>query len=154
MPMYKSSFYSPKAKNRQNLSSFRRGGRITSLSVGHPERGVKTTFQPTLAHASEVFHFHNHLQASLSGCGNKKPIDLHRWVERLSGWQDSNLRPPAPKAGAIPGYATPREIFCTSSRTYFWQLLAASCQIAFNQFGTSKVPFWERKYNKLFTRFK
>jgi formate--tetrahydrofolate ligase len=25
-----------------------------------------------------------------------------------SGWQDSNLRPPAPKAGAIPGYATPR----------------------------------------------
>lgn len=26
-----------------------------------------------------------------------------------SGWQDSNLRPPAPKAGAIPGYATPRK---------------------------------------------
>ena len=26
----------------------------------------------------------------------------------LSGWQDSNLRPPAPKAGAIPGYATSR----------------------------------------------
>ena len=26
----------------------------------------------------------------------------------VSGWQDSNLRPPAPKAGAIPGYATPR----------------------------------------------
>jgi|GEM_PF-1754924 hypothetical protein len=26
-----------------------------------------------------------------------------------SGWQDSNLRPPAPKAGAIPGYATPRD---------------------------------------------
>ncbi len=28
----------------------------------------------------------------------------------LSGWQDSNLRPPAPKAGAIPGYATPRNL--------------------------------------------
>ncbi len=27
----------------------------------------------------------------------------------VSGWQDSNLRPPAPKAGAIPGYATPRK---------------------------------------------
>ncbi len=26
----------------------------------------------------------------------------------LSGWQDSNLRPHAPKACAIPGYATPR----------------------------------------------
>jgi hypothetical protein len=29
---------------------------------------------------------------------------------KVSGWQDSNLRPPAPKAGAIPGYATPRKI--------------------------------------------
>ncbi len=29
----------------------------------------------------------------------------------LSGRQDSNLRPPAPKAGAIPGYATPRKYF-------------------------------------------
>ena len=28
----------------------------------------------------------------------------------LSGWQDSNLRPPAPKAGAIPGYATSRTL--------------------------------------------
>ena len=27
----------------------------------------------------------------------------------LSGWQDSNLRPPGPKPGAIPGYATPRK---------------------------------------------
>ena len=26
----------------------------------------------------------------------------------LSGWQDSNLRPPGPKPGAIPGYATSR----------------------------------------------
>ena len=25
-----------------------------------------------------------------------------------SGWQDSNLRPPHPKCGAIPGYATSR----------------------------------------------
>ena len=25
-----------------------------------------------------------------------------------SGWQDSNLRPPGPKPGAIPGYATSR----------------------------------------------
>ena len=25
-----------------------------------------------------------------------------------SGWQDLNLRPPGPKPGAIPGYATPR----------------------------------------------
>jgi len=39
------------------------------------------------------------------------------WQSRLwrdttsfkSGWQDSNLRPPHPKCGAIPGYATPRK---------------------------------------------
>jgi hypothetical protein len=29
----------------------------------------------------------------------------------MSGWQDSNLRPSAPKADAIPGYATPRSFF-------------------------------------------
>ena len=28
----------------------------------------------------------------------------------MSGWQDSNLRPPHPKCGAIPGYATPRSV--------------------------------------------
>ncbi len=28
--------------------------------------------------------------------------------ENKSGWQDSNLRPPGPKPGAIPGYATSR----------------------------------------------
>jgi hypothetical protein len=30
-------------------------------------------------------------------------------VSLKSGWQDSNLRPPHPKCGAIPGYATPRK---------------------------------------------
>jgi len=42
---------------------------------------------------------------------------LSGWQSRLwrdttsfkSGWQDSNLRPPHPKCGAIPGYATPRK---------------------------------------------
>ena len=28
----------------------------------------------------------------------------------VSGWQDSNLRSPRPKRGAIPGYATPRSL--------------------------------------------
>lgn len=32
-----------------------------------------------------------------------------------SGRQDSNLRPPAPKAGAIPGYATPRKSLLKSA---------------------------------------
>ncbi len=30
------------------------------------------------------------------------------WYRFSSGWQDSNLRPPHPKCGAIPGYATSR----------------------------------------------
>lgn len=40
----------------------------------------------------------------------------------LSGWQDSNLRPPAPKAGAITGLRyTPKGIirFCTFIRIRF-----------------------------------
>src|SRR5688572_5499982 len=35
-----------------------------------------------------------------------------------SGRPDSNRRPPAPKAGAIPGYATPRESRTNFSRTH------------------------------------
>jgi hypothetical protein len=38
---------------------------------------------------------------------NKK-ASLKSINEALSGWQDSNLRPPGPKPGAIPGYATSR----------------------------------------------
>jgi hypothetical protein len=34
------------------------------------------------------------------------PFVLWDWI---SGRLDSNRRPPAPKAGAIPGYATPRD---------------------------------------------
>jgi hypothetical protein len=41
----------------------------------------------------------------------------------LSGWQDSNLRPPAPKAGAITGlrYTPGRHCLqmCGKSRIYF-----------------------------------
>ena len=40
----------------------------------------------------------------------KKPLIISGLTGILSGWQDSNLRPPAPKAGAIPGYATPRTV--------------------------------------------
>ena len=38
-----------------------------------------------------------------------------------SGWQDSNLRPPAPKAGAIPGYATSRFCYWECKSTFFRQ---------------------------------
>ena len=37
----------------------------------------------------------------------KEKATDNQWL--LSGWQDSNLRPPRPKRGAIPGYATPRK---------------------------------------------
>ena len=39
-------------------------------------------------------------------------------IEALSGWQDSNLRPPGPKPGAIPGYATSRTIKLCRSKSY------------------------------------
>ena len=40
-------------------------------------------------------------------CPKIKKATDNQWL--LSGWQDSNLRPPHPKCGAIPGYATPRK---------------------------------------------
>ena len=40
-------------------------------------------------------------------CPKKEKATDYQWL--LSGWQDSNLRPPRPKRGAIPGYATPRK---------------------------------------------
>ena len=40
---------------------------------------------------------------------NKKALTFVRaFYFPVSGWQDSNLRPPHPKCGAIPGYATSR----------------------------------------------
>ena len=48
------------------------------------------------------------IQLSYGTKNNKKGDDFS---SPKSGWQDSNLRPPAPKAGAIPGYATPRGVF-------------------------------------------
>ena len=45
-------------------------------------------------------------------------MGLFKW----SGWQDSNLRPPAPKAGAITGLRyTPNRL------SLYYCLLAASC---------------------------
>lgn len=49
---------------------------------------------------------------------NKKRLTVFENYKPLifmSGWQDLNLRPPAPKAGAIPGYATPRTSFGVSN---------------------------------------
>jgi hypothetical protein len=36
-------------------------------------------------------------------------LSYTRVAASLSGREDLNLRPPAPKAGALPGCATPRE---------------------------------------------
>jgi hypothetical protein len=46
------------------------------------------------------------------------PAEL-RAQNKWSGRQDSNLRPPAPKAGALPDCATPRRIFKISSSNGF-----------------------------------
>ncbi len=45
------------------------------------------------------------------------PAELRDQRFQLSGWQDSNLRPPAPKAGAMTGLRyTPRRKF---KKTFF-----------------------------------
>jgi hypothetical protein len=56
----------------------------------------------------------------------KDKMKLNSLCPLKSGWQDSNLRPPAPKAGAIPGYATPRTgIF------FFNSLFRRGCKASF-----------------------
>src|SRR5690606_32067490 len=47
-------------------------------------------------------------QASLAGPIHEKTLASARASSDWSGWRDSNPRPPAPHAGAIPGYATTR----------------------------------------------
>jgi hypothetical protein len=37
---------------------------------------------------------------------------MNPFIHKLSGWQDSNLRPPAPKAGALTGLRyTPKRLY-------------------------------------------
>jgi hypothetical protein len=55
--------------------------------------------QPAVA---MLFLFPSLRKTSFSSLGIKKPVILMTGFSR-SGWQDSNLRPPAPKAGAITG---------------------------------------------------
>ena len=43
---------------------------------------------------------------------------LGYYLSFKSGWQDSNLRPPHPKCGAIPGYATPRSVFAFAMNVF------------------------------------
>ncbi len=50
-----------------------------------------------------IFCFPENFQASLKFSGKQKILSEKPERIHLSGWQDSNLRPPAPKAGAITG---------------------------------------------------
>jgi hypothetical protein len=58
----------------------------------------------------EDFFIYKKAQASLDFFINEK-ILFAKQKGFLSGWQDSNLRPPAPKAGAITGLRyTPKRV--------------------------------------------
>ena len=63
-----------------------------------------------------VFYFLPSLEYIPFGLENKKPPPKDGGSTLLSGWQDSNLRPPAPKAGAITGLRyTPRQLALINS---------------------------------------
>ena len=65
--------------------------------------GWQDCFSPTTPNSSLKLL---RIEPRLEPAKNKKsPTTVELF---LSGWQDSNLRPPHPKCGAIPGYATPR----------------------------------------------
>jgi hypothetical protein len=56
----------------------------------------------------------------LKRIGNKKPLNIKGLQFILSGWQDSNLRPPAPKAGAMTGLRyTPKKVCANITLNHF-----------------------------------
>ncbi len=67
-----------------------------------------------------VFHFQNpSLKLSLGLISSYEKSHSFEWLFRLSGWQDSNLRPPAPKAGAMTGLRyTPNGVFLKGLQMY------------------------------------
>src|SRR5439155_8175334 len=60
---------------------------------------------PATKDASNVYVSRN--PSAAKRCRAPRQRDLLRWSGRL----DLNQRPPAPEAGALPGYATPRRTF-------------------------------------------
>ena len=70
---------------------------------------------------------------------------------KWSGWQDSNLRPPAPKAGAIPGYATPRKYFFSVTQL-IKELIPTLSALWSGEGGirTHGTDFSVRQFSKLF----
>ena len=104
-----------KAKKEKN-SSFRitRCARDPDLGVGS-NKSLKQSFR--------TFLFLLQLRSKLRFCRNKKD-EHHVFVFCWSGWQDSNLRPPAPKAGAMTGLRyTPSGVYFNNSKTKFKAIL-------------------------------
>ncbi len=72
-----------------------------------------------------------------------------------SGWQDSNLRPSAPKADAIPGYATPRKNLIFNSlqistiKPVNQNRIRISDQISFAERGGFEPPVRVTPYDSL-----
>jgi hypothetical protein len=59
----------------------------------------------------------------------------------MSGWRDSNPRPPAPHAGAIPGYATSRKVIvcCDDYESVLSQLLTTCLFINVNFYANDRT---------------
>ena len=73
------------------------------LSYGRPSRPRRRLFRSPRAGEGNRTPI-----TSLEGWGSAFELHPHSTFRR-SGREDSNLRPPAPKAGALPGCATPRQ---------------------------------------------
>ena len=68
--------------------------------------GSLRIYNSNVSRSEIVIHFR--LNPKKSSENKNTLIFIKAFCVFVSGWQDSNLRPPAPKAGAIPGYATSR----------------------------------------------
>jgi hypothetical protein len=71
---------------------------------------------------------------------------LHH-AEDLKGREDLNLRPPAPKAGALPDCATPRHFCCPHTTVYNRsQALTDPFKVRYRRYASALVTAAYNKY--------
>ena len=99
-----------------------------TASSSRTTRATGLRYTPQAGRWGGLFHFP--IVAAEKSLRTRKFEGFIRAAALSSEWQDSNLRPPAPHAGAIPGYATPRWYWRDKGKWFFG--LSASCgQIKF-----------------------
>ena len=93
---------------RKAFSALESGWQDSNLRPRRPERRALPGCATPRKQADGAACFQFPIVTAEKSLRTRKFEGFWRAIALQSEWQDSNLRPPAPHAGAIPGYATPR----------------------------------------------